>query len=559
MKRNIFAAWFLAAALLLVPFSASAASYSFQLSREQVDAYWNADGTLALDYVLVFQNDADAIPIDFVDIGMPNGNYDLSSMSATADNQAIQKIYASEYVNPGVTVEMGGYAIPAGKSGTVKLHVGRISNVLYPDDNDSNLASAVFSPNYFGSEYVHGATDLTVVFHLPPGVQPDEPKYHQPGNWPGPSEPTTGFDNADRVIYSWHATDANGSTQYTLGASFPARLVPETSIQRPTFFDKLGTLFATLGVTLEALSPCFCIGGSLAFIIGVSMLSVWSDNQRKKKYLPPKISIEGHGIKRGLTAVEAAMLLEQPLDKVMTMILFSVVKKGAATVTKRDPLALTVIEPISDQLNPYEMDFLKAFQLPTLPARRKALQEMTVKQINNLTEKMKGFSRKETMAYYQQIMEQAWKQVTAADTPEVKAQAMEENLEWTMLDNEFPDRSRTMWGSGPVYVPMWWGRYDPGFGGHTAVPANTGSMQMPSVSMPNLPGADFAASVVGGVQNFSQSVIGDLTGFTGAVTNRTNPVPVSTSSGRYSGGGGHSCACACACAGCACACAGGGR
>ena len=54
--------------------------------------------------------------------------------------------------------------------------------------------------------------------------------------------------------------------------------------------------------------------------------------KRKLQYLPPKVSIEGHGIKRGLTAVEAAMLLEQPLDKVLTMILFAVVKKGAAEV-----------------------------------------------------------------------------------------------------------------------------------------------------------------------------------------------------------------------------------
>jgi len=35
------------------------------------------------------------------------------------------------------------------------------------------------------------------------------------------------------------------------------------------------------------------------------------------QYLPPKIKIEGNGIKRGLTAVEAAVLMEQPMDKVL--------------------------------------------------------------------------------------------------------------------------------------------------------------------------------------------------------------------------------------------------
>jgi hypothetical protein len=42
----------------------------------------------------------------------------------------------------------------------------------------------------------------------------------------------------------------------------------------------------------------------------------------------PKVSIEGHGIKRSLTAVEAAILLEQPMDKILTMILFGTIKKA---------------------------------------------------------------------------------------------------------------------------------------------------------------------------------------------------------------------------------------
>ena len=37
---------------------------------------------------------------------------------------------------------------------------------------------------------------------------------------------------------------------------------------------------------------------------------VYSGRSRKLKYFPPKISIEGHGIKRGLTAVEAGILME---------------------------------------------------------------------------------------------------------------------------------------------------------------------------------------------------------------------------------------------------------
>jgi hypothetical protein len=88
---------------------------------------------------------------------------------------------------------------------------------------------------------------------------------------------------------------------------------------------------------------------------------------------------------------------------------------------------------------------------------------------------------------------------------------------------------------------------------------------MTTIRIPNLAGSDAAASVVNTVQAFSAGVVGNLTNFTDKITNKTNPVPQATSSGKsyhtFSGGGRPSggCACACACAGCACACAGGGR
>jgi hypothetical protein len=72
--------------------------------------------------------------------------------------------------------------------------------------------------------------------------------------------------------------------------------------------------------------------------------------------------------------------------------------------------------------------------------------------------------------------------------------------------------------------------------------------------LPQLPGSAFAASVVTGVQDFAGSVIGNVTDFTSNITNRTNPVPVTTtrrSGGGRSGGGSvrlrlPGCACACA-------------
>jgi hypothetical protein len=556
MIRKLLATCMILSLAIGLSASAPAADYYFAVEKETVHVYWNADGTLGLDYAMTFANQGGAHVIDFVDMGMPNGNFDLGTASADVDGKAVD-VSQSDYQGSGsgFAVVLGSQAIQPGSRGTVHVHVGRISNVLYPDTENAEYASAVFSPTYFGNQYVTGSTDLTVIFHLPPGVKPEEPKYHKPGtNWPGAEEPETALDSNGRVQYTWHSTEANAYTQYKFGASFPKSYVPADVVQVAPPVD-----ISLPNINFDGLSNCCCFGFFGLMFFGLPILGVFNERKRKMQYLPPKISIEGHGIKRGLTAVEAAILMEQPLDKVMTMILFGVLKKNAATVTSRDPLTLQVEDPLPEDLRDYEKDFLAAFKQPNAAGRRTGLQDMTVKLIRSVGEKMKGFSRKETVAYYQSINERAWQQIDAAGTPEVKSQMFEEAMEWTMLDKDYDDRARRTF-TGPVFVPMWWHRYDPSFGGGGGASVSSAGGGMPSFTPTRgqgVPGAAFAASVVGGVQNFSSKVIGDVGGFTSRVTNVTNPPPPpSRSSGGHSGGG---CACACACAGCACACAGGGR
>jgi hypothetical protein len=117
----------------------------------------------------------------------------------------------------------------------------------------------------------------------------------------------------------------------------------------------------------------------------------------------------------------------------------------------------------------------------------------------------------------------------------------------------------------PVFLPMWWHNYNPrpfsaGTSASRKISAPTSSPTPGGTRMPTLPGAEFAGSIVTGVQDFATGVIGSVSSFTSTITNKTNPIPkVTSSGGSFRSGGGSSCACACACAGCACACAGGGR
>jgi hypothetical protein len=536
----------------------------FSVPQAAATLFVNEDGTVSLEYYLLFQNTAGGAVIDIVDIGMPTNDYQMNTISATINGQPVQRIGQSEFVTPGIEIHLGQNSIQPGQSGELFVRVETVRGMLFRADTDEAepYASFQFQPHFYDSQNVTGNTDYTVTLYLPPGIAEEEPRYFPPERWPGGDEPQSGYDAQDRVFYVWQASNANLSTRYVFGSAFPARVVPA------------GVLLTEVPVRIDSDAICpmlFCLGffGFLGFTI---FAAITGERKRRLQYLPPKVAVEGNGIKRGLTAVEAAIVMQQPMDKILTMILFAVIKKGAAQVVSRDPMKVEVFETLPEDLRGYESEFLEGMRENAPRAQRTALQNMMTGLVKSVSEKMRGFSRKETIAYYQDIMSKAWQQVEQADTPELKMQQFDEAMDWTMLDRRFDERTRDTFGPRPVFVPMWWGRYDPTFGRTRTAGTSTGPIPNVStagnrppqgVSMPNLPGSDFAASMVGGMQSFASNVVGDLTSFTGGVTQKTNPVPKTTSSGGRGGGGGggggRSCACACACAGCACACAGGGR
>lgn len=567
------------------PLSVKAQTYRFSLSQYEVEAYLNKDGSLDLRYYMVFDNDRSADAIDFIDVGLPNRTFSTANVEATVNDQKITDISNSPYVQ-GIALGLGSNAIQPGTSGTVIVWVTRLSDVLFPYDNGDreNYVNFQFSPNYFDSQFdKSNNTQYRMTIILPPDVGVNDGVYYEPSPWPGDVTPEASTTQDGRVYYSWYTDKADVHSYYEFGSAFPAAAVPAEAISSKEEYvppttdsgssDGIGAIFG--GLFAGGNFCCFGFAGIFIAIIGwVTYQATVGANKRKLQYMPPKIAIEGMGVKRGLTAVEAAVLQEQPLDKVFTMILFGVLKKNAATVLQREPLKLQVNDPLPEGLQDYETAFLLAIKQETADRRRTALQTMMVDLVKTVSAKMKGFSRAETNAYYKDISERAWKMVEEAQTPEVKSENYDKTLEWTMLDKEFGDRTQRTFTGIPVFVPRWWGSYDPvyrqtmGTSRPAMSTATTGapssSSGKPAMSLPNIPGSNFAASVVNGMTGMAAGVIGSVSDFTSGITNRTNPIPVTrTSSGsggfRGGGGGGHSCACACACAGCACACAGGGR
>jgi hypothetical protein len=365
MKRRLLVlAVVIILAFSLAPGVFAQNAYLFSVDKELVDVTWNSNGSESLEYTFVFTNQAGAHPIDFVDVGMANSNFDINTATADVNGQPVS-VSQSDYQGngSGFAVVMGASTIQPGASGTVHVLVGSITGVLFNDSKDNTYASADFAPTYFGSQYIAGSTDLTMTFHLPPGVKPNEPRWHDaPSGFP--SQPQTGLDSQGRITYTWESPQASASSQYTFGASFPKSYVPADAIVTAPAFDFSGVIAAIV----SSFGTILCFGFFGFMFIGLPILSVIQGQRRKLQYIPPRIGIEGHGIKRGLTAVEAAILMEQPMDKILTMILFSSIKKGAAIVLTKDPMTLKVTDPLPDGLQTYEVDFLKAYQLTTSPA-----------------------------------------------------------------------------------------------------------------------------------------------------------------------------------------------
>ncbi len=551
-KRAALLALVLVACLLLLPaMPAAAQDLLLNMSNNVYAAYINDDGTVDIVQDMTFTVAASSMALDYVDVGLPNNSYDLSLVTASLDGKPLTGISRSSNIPYGVKVVFDPYLQP-GQTGT--LHVeATVSKMLYQDSEQDNYASLVLSPTYFDGQYMTGTGRLEVQLHLPVGITAEEPRWHD-------QEPTEKYFQDDRAVYGWIVEGDDGATQHQFGASFPATYVPVEVVQKPPAFR--------IDVDKVCESPIWICGLFTLGWLGLTILGARAKAKRKLDYMPPTVAVEGTGIKRGLTAVEAAVLLEAPLNKVMVMILFGLVKKGALTVEAEKPLKVKAADPLpaETKLWEYELAFLQAIKPDGLMDEAK-LRDLVVDLIGDVNKKLTGFSRKETKVYYKDIAARAWKQVEAAETPEVLGKAWGEGLEWTMLDDDWDSHTRRTFQDRPVIMPSWGYGYRPWVVASSPSAGGTPSAGLPSVpiTLPTLPGSDFANTVVSGIENAANSVVTSVERFTGGVSQKTNPPPKPSSSSRSGGSRGSSggrscvCACACACAGCACACAGGGR
>jgi hypothetical protein len=321
-----------------------------------------------------------------------------------------------------------------------------------------------------------------------------------------------------------------------------------------------GNIFENLGPYLPLLIflPLVAI-----FVIGVVILKA-----RKSGYTSPKLSMETLGIRRGFTAVEASYLLDLKPTQIVTEILYSLLQKRAVWAEATKPsLKLRVLPPYENKIGSaesplrfYEIDFLAALKADgALDEVKLAHTMMSLR--DTVEEKLRGYSRKDTIDYYRKIVAQAWTQVEQAGTAELASNAYDQQLLWLLLDPNQRTRTETVFKDRIIQPnPLWfWWWY--GYTTYHPHPTYTPNVNMPTQSSkpPAIPGAQFANNIATAVEGTSSSIVLNLEKFANSI------LPSAPKASHEPARRGascvcacHACACACACVSCACACAGGG-
>jgi hypothetical protein len=598
--------------LLLIPtVSIQAQSYSYTVPELRMQVFIQPDGSAHIVYDISFANDPFGEPIRIIDIGTPDSNYDLSNMTASIDGALLTDIRHSEVLDTGVEIHLQDRPIPSGETSTLHFEF-TMPEMVYQDTTDADYASFRITPTWFDPAGVSGSSDIWVAIHTLPGIDQSELLYQ---NVPF----TDKINFEDHAVVSWRWENGIPSEEHLVALSFPKRGMQNVIEQSPIDIavewlndhQDMRVILGVLTMILLILAYMRFTGGTgivLLVILGVIagfllvinpvfqlillplavvlvVLVEWILSRRKPRYFPAVVQVEGGGIKRGLTAPEAAVILELPLNKILTLIIFGLLEKGIFRQIASDPLELEITPEFQAQhlekeerqahrlrvaqnlgvvVRLYEHSFVELLEKQSgKPVYKIDFSRPMKGLITHSAERMKGFDLSDTREYYRAIIKKAVEKASKIGDIPARERYLDSNLQWLLLDDHYP----TVFSAPNYhYRPVWIRPFH-----------SSDRMSMPSPSRSSAPGqtsfTDVAASFAGWTEKtmgrFADAITPgalQVEGPSGAVNlsgidRVTGDVfqALSESSGSGGGSSGGGCACACAGCACACACAGGGR
>jgi hypothetical protein len=512
--------------------------YSFD--HEWAQIFINQDGTIDLTYnVTLTLSSGDNI--NFVRLGQPKGDFDVGQ---AVDQYGHQLEATNDNDGSNYRVRVNLYQ-PLTAGNTIWFTVTtNVAGMLSNDALNSGNYGMQFVPQWMQEVPIN---DVRVQIVLPPNVTINEVETPPDKFWNSTSIVE------GRVAVFWQIPVLQPNEQYLLGVSFPANALPNYN---PTQ--------SSGGIGLETIA--LIVLPILALIVIIVVIQV----ARKSTYSSPKVSMETLGIRRGLTAVEASYLLGIKPTQIITEILYSLLQKRAVWVESTNPALKLRIMPLfqnktgtdENPLRYYEIDFLHALKDAegTLDEEKLAHTVMFLR--DTVEQKLRGYSRRDTVDYYRKIVTKAWSQVEQAGTVEIASKAYDEQLLWLMLDPNYRSRTETTFRDRAFEPSPFWFWYWYGYNHYNPHPAYKPNVDAPAQAAkpPTIPGAEFANNIATAVEKTSSNIVVNIEKFANAI------IPVQTQKASHAPARHDAecvcacatCACACACVSCACACAGGG-
>ncbi len=518
----------------------SAQNRVYSFDHEWAQIFINQDGTIDLTYNVTLTLSSGA-NINYVQLGQPKGDFTIGE---AVDQYGHQLDTSDSSSGSNYQVKVNLYQ-PLTAGNTIWFAVTtNVAGMIYNDTQNPGNYGMQFAPQWMQEVSVN---DVRVQIVLPPNVAISEVKTLPDKFWNSTSTVE------GRTAVFWQIPVLQPNEQYLLGISFPASALPDYTPSPPS-----GGGFGLETIALIVL-PII----ALIVIVGVVQLA------RKSKYSAPKVSMETLGIKRGLTAVEASYLLDLKPTQIITEILYSLLQKRAVWAESTNPsLRLRIMPDYESKTgtdeNPlryYEIDFLHAVKADgALDEEKLAHTIMFLR--DTLEQKLRGYSRRDTVDYYRKIVAKAWTQVEQAGTAELSSKSYDEQLLWLMLDPNYTSRTETTFRNRVFEPSPLWFWYWYGYSHYSPHPTYKPNVNAPAQSAkpPSIPGAEFANNIATAVEKTSSNFVLSIEKFANAIIPAQTP-KASHQPARHDAGcvcACHACACACACVSCACACAGGG-
>jgi len=492
------------------------AAVKYRIDQEWVVVWVNPDGSVDLQYNITITYESSAQ--GYLTIGMPKA---FNVTSARGGGGSLQYSDVSSGNYHAVEVYFGKPMV-INESASVLL-LANVPNMVYKDTMNPGNVGLQFTPSYYSDAIVRS---LRLAIVPPPGVNKTNIKTSE----------TAYFTEVEGefAVY-WEREDVPAGTVLTYGISFPEEFAMKA--------EEDGTLGAAIALIAVAAFIIFAI----------------SRSRKKVHYDPPTIAVEALGPARGLTAVEAAVVVGVEPVRVLTMVLFGLLKKRLVKVKETDPVLK--LELASKEIPPgvspryYELDFIRAIK-PDGALDEFILARCWLYLRDAVDKKVRGYSRADTVNYYKSVVNEAWGQVLQASTPELKGDLIDEKVEWLLLDGKYKERFGEAFPPNVIISPRpewWWywhGPYRPSGGG-----APQGTPQAPAP----IPGQEWANGIVLGMEKAANKIVLNVQEFANKLVPAQPARPA-----RPAREGGRcvcacaNCACACACVSCACACAGGG-